>query len=125
MSARSDLSLLVLVMCSACLAAHGAAVTHGPYRPGVDVEDYALSLELPERGNVVRGDAVLTVRRTARVDTLVLDLVDLTVDSVRLDGRRTPFARPSGTIAVPLPSGVEGRFQVEVAYHGAVSDGLI
>ena len=125
MSSRSPLPPLVLVLCSACAAAQRPAVTHGPYRPGIDVENYALALERPERGNVIRGDAVLTVRRTARVDTLVLDLVDLTVDSVLLDGRRTPFARPSGTIAVPLPPGTDERFQVEIAYHGAVEDGLI
>ena len=53
-----------------------------PYRPGVDVLDYALSLDLPDSGNRIEGRAVLTVRRTARVDTLVLDLLSLRVDSV-------------------------------------------
>lgn len=123
MNVRSPLGLLVL--CGACAAAQPPVAAHGPYRPGVDVENYALAVELPERGNVIHGDAVLTLRRTARVDTLVLDLVDLTVDSVLLDGRRTPFARPTGTIAVPLPTGTAGRFEVEVVYHGAVEDGLI
>lgn len=123
---RWRLGPLTLVICGACLTAQPSSVpSHGPYRPGIDIEDYALSLELPEQGNVVRGDAVLTVGRTARVDTLVLDLIDLKVDSVLVDGRRTPFARPSDAIDVPLPPGKTGRFRVEVAYHGAVQDGLI
>src|SRR6516165_10583306 len=53
-----------------------------PYRPGIDVSDYAISLDLPERGASIAGRAVLTVRRWAPVDTLVLDLVRLKVDSV-------------------------------------------
>ena len=108
-------------------AGRGAAATtvRAPYRPGVDVLDYDLTLELPERGNVVRGQALLSVQRTARVDTLVLDLLRLDVDSVTVNGRRTPVRRTPSEIHVPLPVGTDGRFAVRVTYAGAVEDGLI
>lgn len=106
-------------------ARDGAAANHLPYRPGVDVLDYDLTLELPEHGNVVRGQALLSVRRTARVDTLVLDLLRLDVDSVTVDGRGVSVRRTPNEIHVPLPPGAEGRFMVRVAYRGAVEDGLI
>jgi len=102
-----------------------SAAASSTYRPGIDVLSYDLSLELPTRGNIVRGHAILTVQRTARVDTLVLDLVRLAVDSVRLDGRRVDFVRVPNEIHIPLPPGDAGRFVVRVSYGGAVEDGLI
>lgn len=97
-----------------------------PYRRGIDVLDYQLSLDLPERGNVIRGHALLTVRRTAPVDTLVLDLLKLDVDSVTVDGRRVAVGRTQSEIRIPLPAGAVGStFNVGVGYHGAVEDGLI
>jgi aminopeptidase N len=95
------------------------------YRPGIDVQSYDLSLDLPERGNVVSGHALLTVRRTAPVDTLVLDLIRLTVDSVRVNGTRSSFGRTPDEIHVPLPHGDSAAVRVEIAYRGAVEDGLI
>ena len=116
----------LVVGCGGGLPAQRSPVaTNAPYRAGIDVEDYALSLALPERGSIIRGDALLTVRRTARVDTLVLDLIALTVDSLLLDGRKASFEQTNGHVAVPLPAGASGRFRVEVAYRGAVQDGLI
>jgi aminopeptidase N len=97
-----------------------------PYRPGIDVLDYQLSLDLPESGNVIRGHALLTVRRTGPTDTLVLDLLKLDVDSVTIEGRRVAAGRTSTEIRIPLPAGGAGStFKVGVAYHGAVEDGLI
>src|SRR5437764_1671256 len=133
MHARSIALVAPMLLWSGCLtaqrsvgpgAAADAAIAH-PYRPGIDVLDYNLSLELPARGNEIAGDAVLSLRRTARVDTLVLDLVGLVVDSVRVDGVRASFSRPAGEIHVALPQGVTGTFRVDVAYRGAVEDGLI
>ena len=96
-----------------------------PYRPGIDVLSYELSLDLPATGNVISGFAALSVRHTTRVDTLVLDLVRLTVDSVHVDGRRVAFSRTPDEIHIPyLPNG-KFPVRVEVGYHGAVDDGLI
>jgi aminopeptidase N len=101
------------------------AATDHPYRPGVDVQSYDLSLDLPGSGNVISGYAVLLVRHTTRVDTLVLDLVRLTVDSVRMDGARVPFSRTANEIHIPYHPKGKQSVRVEVAYHGAVDDGLI
>jgi aminopeptidase N len=100
-----------------------ASIEHR-YRPGVDIRHYDLALDLPAAGNVIHGEAVLTVRKTARVDTLVLDLVRLTVDSVRLDGRPVRFTRTPNEIHIPVTAASDS-FRVAVAYHGAVDDGLI
>jgi aminopeptidase N len=95
-----------------------------PYRPGIDVRNYDFALELPAAGKVIRGYATLGVRRASTTGTLVLDLVRLTVDSVRVDGVRTPFGRTLDEIRIPLRARAESSV-VEVAYHGAVEDGLI
>jgi aminopeptidase N len=105
-------------------ATRDAAIEH-PYRPGVDVQSYDLTLDLPKSGNVINGYAVLEVRHTTRVDTLVLDLLQLTVDSVKMDGVRVAFARTPGEIHVAFRPNGKFPVRVEVAYHGAVEDGLI
>jgi len=101
------------------------AATEHAYRSGVDVQSYDLSLVLPATGNVIRGYAVLLVRHTSRVDTLVLDLVHLTVDSVRMDDARVPFTRTTNEIHIPYHPRGKQSVRVEVAYHGPVEDGLI
>src|SRR5213592_3958685 len=101
-----SLRIVVLTLvASGRLAGQQAAPSPRPYRPGIDVLNYALSLDLPDSGNRIEGRAVLTVRRTARTDTLVLDLVRLRVDSVLLDERATRFGRDSATIRIPAESG--------------------
>ena len=96
-----------------------------PYRPGIDVVDYAVTLDLPERGTAIDGRAVIALRRTARVDTLVLDLVALRVVSVLVDGRATAFTRTDSTVRVPLDRVVADSFSVAVRYGGEPRDGQI
>ena len=95
-----------------------------PYRPGIDVVNYEFSLDLPPYGSVIEGRAVLSVRRTAPTDTLVLDLLALRVDSVLVNGRSVIFGRDSATVRVPLPPTGDS-FTVTVRYGGPVNDGLI
>ena len=85
--------VIIALFATGRLAAQQAAPAPRPYRPGVDVLDYALSVDLPDSGNRIEGRAVLTVRRTARTDTLVLDLLSLRVDSVLVNERATRFRR--------------------------------
>jgi len=103
----------------------GLAQEQHPYRPGVDVLDYAISITLPDTGATIQGDASLTVRRTASLDTLVLDLRDLRVTRITVDDRARRFRRTDSTIHIPLPPGDTGAFRVRVAYGGRVTDGLI
>jgi aminopeptidase N len=104
-----------------------AALAQGTptYRRGIDVLDYAFTIDLPDTGSVIRGDAMLTVRRIGRVDSLVLDLRQLRVQSVTIDRRTRPFARTDSTIAIPLGRGDTGTYRVRVSYGGPVTDGLI
>ncbi len=95
------------------------------YRPGVHVVDYALTIDLPDSGASINGDATLTVQRTGPVDTLVLDFRKLHVQRITIDDRETRFARTDSTIGIPLPRGIGGTFKVRVVYNGAVTDGLI
>src|SRR5437773_8772992 len=121
-----SLRIVVLTLvASGRLAGQQAAPAPRPYRPGIDVLNYALSLDLPDSGNRIEGRAVLTVRRTARTDTLVLDLVRLRVDSVLLDERATRFGRDSATIRIHFPAGSSESVTLAVRSGGSVSDGFL
>jgi aminopeptidase N len=98
-----------------------------PYRPAFDVSDYAITIDLPDTGSTIHGQALITVARVARADTLKLDLLDLDVNSVSVDGRAAKFARTTDGIDIVLPSrkSTTATFEVKVEYGGAVKDGLI
>jgi aminopeptidase N len=115
---------LVAALAIASAPSLGAQEMH-PYRPGIDVLDYALVIDLPDTGSFIRGDATLTVKRIARVDSLVLDLRKLNVQRVTLDDRTRRYVRTDSTIAIRLPRGDTGHFRVRVLYSGRVTDGLI
>ena len=98
-----------------------------PYEPAFDVSDYAITLDLPDTGATIHANAVITVRRVSRADTLRLDLLDLDVSRVTVDGRAAKFARTSEGIDVALPvrRTAAATFEVGVDYGGVVRDGLI
>ena len=116
-----------VVIGSLTLAGPAVAQSPGPhpYRPGIDVVDYAITLDLPDRGAAIQGRAVLAVRRSAAVDTLVLDLVALRVDSVLVDDRAAAFTRTDSLLRVPIGTVVGDSFSVTVRYSGEPTDGLI
>lgn len=104
-----------------------ASTANAQRRPGVDVLDYDLTLTLPDIGKTIDGVAVLTIHRLVRggaADTLALDLVDLTVRSVAVDGRDTPFTHTAGVLRIPFGA-TRDTARVTVAYGGQVKDGLI
>jgi aminopeptidase N len=97
-----------------------------PYRPAFDVVDYALTIDLPDTGSTIRANAVLSVARTGKSDTLTLDLLDLAVDRVTVDGRLAKFTRTPETVAIPVPKKGNGaHYTVSIDYGGMVTDGLI
>ena len=87
--------------------------------------DYAITLDLPDRGASIDGRAVLSVRRSAPVDTLVLDLVSLRVDSVLVNGQPVTFVRTDSVIRIPTARVVGDSFSVAMRYGGEPKDGLI
>ena len=98
-----------------------------PYRPAFDVQDYSIAIDVPDSGATIHATTTLTVARTAPADTLVLDLLDLRVARVRVNGRGVQFGQTPDAVLVPLPraAGASGNFTVAVEYGGAVEDGLI
>jgi len=96
-----------------------------PYRPAFDVLDYQLTIELPDTGASIRGTATLQVQRTARSDSLVLDLLDLSVTRATVDGKSARFSPTDAGVAIALPKGAGGQFTATVDYSGTVVDGLI
>ena len=98
-----------------------------PYQPAFDVSDYTIALDLPDTGATISARATLSVSRTLPRDTLVLDLLDLTVNGVTVDGRAVRFVRGPATIAIALPkrSGTRVQYSVSIDYGGVVTDGLI
>jgi aminopeptidase N len=103
------------------------AQTVRPYRPAFDALDYAITVDLPDTGATVHANVLLEVARTAPADTLVLDLMDLEVARVTVDGRVAEFAQTPESVRIPLPRGrgVRATFTVSVDYGGVVRDGLI
>ncbi len=108
-----------------CISHSAATQQVRPYRPSFDVSDYAITIDLPDTGATIHASATLAVTRTAKSDTLVLDLLDLTVNHVTVDGRAVKFSRGPETVAIPLPGKRGSSYSVTVDYGGAVTDGLI
>lgn len=115
------------VAIAALISTRADAQLDRPYRPAFDVADYLIAIDLPDTGATIHANATLTVVKTARADALVLDLLDLTVNAVTVDGRPVKFVRQPETIEIPLPAkgGKSPTYRVSVDYGGAVTDGLI
>jgi aminopeptidase N len=120
----------VLVACPAP-AGPSQGAGSGAYRPGFDVLDYDLTIDLPASGRAIRGTAVLTVRRTDSTaqrsgrDTLTLDLIRLAVASVTVDSQPVTFGRTAEAIRIPLSTSRRDTVRVAVSYSGEVTDGLV
>ncbi len=130
MTTRRRLAGAALLIIGATLARESNAQTapssSAPYRPGFHVRHYDITIDVPDSGAKIHGDATLTVERTAPRDTLVLDLLDLTVARVLVNGKTTVFHQTPAGISVVLPRARVGdTTMVDVEYGGAVTDGLI
>lgn len=100
----------------------------GGSRPGIDVLHYDFRVDFSPRGidDTVRVTSTLTVARTARADSLVLDLRGaMRVDEVRVNGAVVAVTRDSASVRVPLPAGMRDTLRVSVRVHGRPTDGLI
>ena len=81
---------------SSVIARSASAQQVRPYQPGVRRHDYAIAIDLPDTGATIRASATLTRHAHATRDTLVLDLLDLTVNGVTVDGRAVQVRRGPG-----------------------------
>ncbi len=102
------------------------SLTGSTYRPGIDVLDYDVHLELPDSGLFLRGDVTVSARRAPSLATLRLDLIDsMTVRGVEVDGRRVTATHSQNFLDVPLASATGDTVRVRVTYDGPVHDGLV
>ena len=91
---------------------------------GIDVQHYRFVIAFPDSGTDVRGEATIVFRRSD-IDTLTLNLVGMTVDSVFvLRHQPVPIVYDGTILRIPLRSGVV-LDTVTVRYHGTPGDGLI
>jgi aminopeptidase N len=117
----------------------GPAVGQQPF----NAKKYVVTLEIPDTGNAIEALVTMDFVRRPGSDTLVLNLVGMTVDRVlQYDMFSDPVRRPNdrpfsydgNVLRIPLlkasvPAGVtiDGPFVegVSVTYHGRPTDGLI
>jgi aminopeptidase N len=96
------------------------------YRPGFHVRHYDIAIDVPDSGSAIHAIATLTVDRTARRDTLTLDLQELAVAHVAVNGRGADFRQTPEGVSVVLPTARTGDSTlVQLEYGGKVVDGLI
>ena len=123
-------SLLAALACGALASVPAAAraqatppsLTGSSYRPGVNVLDYDIHVELPDSGLLLRGDVTVSARRAPSLTTLRLDLIDsLTVRSVEVDGKRVTATHAANALDVPLAGAKGDTVRVRVVYDGPVS----
>ena len=77
-----------------------AAAPLGAQQAAFHVANYDLTSTFPDTGDASRAAAELTVVRTASGDTLVLDLLDLTVTRVTSTGKAGGFTQDRRTCAI-------------------------
>jgi aminopeptidase N len=107
------------------IAATSADAQTQAYQPGIDVVHYEIAIEVPDTGAFIRGDVIVSLKRSRNVDRLTLDLVDaLKIQSVEVDGRTVNAPHSGNKISIPL-DGAGDAPKVRVRYVGVVSDGLI
>lgn len=119
----------------ACLALGGSRTAVGQQRV-IDVRRYEFRITLSDTSDLITARAHLFVRRVPGApDTLDLDLVGMSVDSVELIEppsralavviTRVPFQYDGRVLRVPLGRRTGRQDHVVVSYHGAPQDGLI
>jgi len=109
---------------AALLLSRPAAAQQG----GIDVKGYMVRITLSDSGHAIHGEELVRFVRQASVDSvLALDLVGMTVDSVKvLYGMSRRFTYDGRLLRIPLPAGPgTDTVTVLVEYHGTPQDGLI
>ena len=103
----------------------GAAGVGDPYFPldgngGYDVKRYLLDVTYDPATDILEGVATIRARATQNLSSFNLDLVGLTVESIRVNGRRATWSRDGGELTVSLRKGLRNKriFTTKVRYHG-------
>ena len=126
------LSLAPAVSASALTAevpTPGAADSGDPYFPGLgnggyDALSYSLFLTYDPAPRALSGTALITLKATQRLSSFNLDLRDLTVSSVTVNGRSAAFSQADGELVItPASPLAKGRpAVVSVKYSGTTGE---
>lgn len=127
-----ETSVLVLLLATIAAAAGSLPAfdfeAAGPEPPSpIDVLAYRISLELKPQARALDASAEITLRLVeGDIETVRLDLVGMTVDSVTVDGAAARFERLEGGLEIRLTRRAAAGDTVvaEVFYHGSPQDGL-
>lgn len=126
MTTRAGFVVSIFEVFAAGLTFASRADAQAAYRPGFHVRNYDITIDVPDSGAKIHADATLTVERTQVRDTLMLDLLDLTVARVTANGKPAVFQQTPAGVSVVLPTARVGDTTlVDVEYGGSVTDGLI
>lgn len=124
---RSSASLMSLVAAASLSATPGSILSVLDPEESVDVLSYSIGLELRPENSAFRATAEITLWVSDGTERVRFDLVNLTVDSVKVAGFNVGFQRGAGSLEVELRrSDAPGdTVVVTVFYHGTPEDGLI
>lgn len=98
-----------------------------PKNHGIDIVGYVFELTLSDETDVIRGRTTVDARFVEpNQSELRLDLVDMTVTGVSLDGESLSWTHEGGALMIDLAGEVPtgDRRRVVVEYEGAPTDGL-
>jgi aminopeptidase N len=88
--------------------------------------EYEFTIDLPDSGGMINGDARITFQRQPPADSVVLDLIGMHVKRVDVERHSgLGFRRTDSALVIPIPAGTPSRFTVRVIYDGTPTDGLI
>ena len=127
--------MLALAICLVLAFAPAAAQAMGggggqfepgdPYFPldgngGYDVRHYLLQVKYDPDTDVLRGKATIRAKATQSLSQFNLDLVGLTVHSVKVDGRHATWSRDGQELTITPKDGIRKnrKFTVVVRYSG-------
>ena len=88
---------------------------------GIDVQDYGIRLDIAGKGERIEGKASLEITATRRLTAFSLDLADLTVSRVEIDGVVAQFWQANDKLTISPPAAIaKGRtFTATITYAGA------
>lgn len=92
------------------------------------IASYDFTITLPQSGKAIQGCAVLSAVRTKETDRLLVDLMDLHVDSVHVGGKPVVYRQQPASLELSLTGAATSApdtVLVAVWYGGEVKDGLI
>jgi aminopeptidase N len=115
-----------LMGCGSSTAPGGAEGIGDSYYPklgngGYDAQHYTLDLAVDPINNTLSGSCDMRAKALQPLSSFNLDFVQLTIDQIRVDGRKARYQHNERELMVNLPQDLQPGeiFTVTIAYHGS------